>query len=157
MNKEKGLEIKSLHIKYIFTEDEKKDIAADLAEKMSEKADKELQKKETASKYTSEINSLDVALTRMSGEYRQGYTYKNWDCYEVFDYDTKQVFTHRADTEEQVSVRTMSSAEYQREMFDPREKVNEDKAKELYEDINDLLEDEGENKPTEYLNDKPVE
>lgn len=155
MNKEKGLEIKSLHIKYIFTEDEKRDIAMDMAQKISEKENLELQKKEVTSKITSEINLAHAVSVRLSKELNQGYTYKNWDCYEIFDYDTKQVFTHRADTEEQVSVRTMSSAEYQREIFDPREKVGEKVVDAEFDEK--LLEDEGENKPTEYLNDKPVE
>ena len=135
MEKEKGLEIKSMHIKYVFTEDEKKDIAAELALKFSEKESLELQKKEVASKFTSEINTANVHATRLSNEYNQGYTYKNHDCYEIFDYDSKQVFTHRADTKDQVDVRTMSVAEYQREMFDPREEI----------------------KPDDIINDKPVE
>jgi len=123
---EKSLEIKMMHIKYVFNEEEKVIMASELAEKMSKKSDLELQKKEVASKFTSDINSLDVALTRISGEYRQGYTFKNAECYEVFDYDTKTVFTHRADTEDQVSVRTMSAAEFQREIFDPREEIEPD-------------------------------
>lgn len=147
---EKQLEIKKMHIKYIFNEDEKKVLAAELAEKMSEKADKELQKKEIASKFTSEINSLDVAITRISGEYRQGYTFKNHDCYERFDFENKEVFTHRADTDDQVFVRTMSIDEFQREMFNPTEKIEEtvEEAKQEVEKeyFNDeLIKDEGKN------------
>ena len=128
MTKEKGLEIKSMHIKYVFTEEEKKEITSQL---------------------TGEINGAAAAVSRYSREYNQGYTYKNHDCYEIFDYESKQVFTHRADTDEQVSVRTMTSTEFQREMFDPREEVkeeNEDDSQEVEEIPDDtdasLLEDE---------------
>ena len=65
-------------------------------------------------------------MSRYSKIYNQGYEYKNSDCYEVFDYDTKQVFTHRADTKDRVNVRTMTAAEFQRELFDPREEVVEE-------------------------------
>ncbi len=46
MNKEKGLEIKSMHIKYVFNETELKDIAGQLAAKTSEKQSLEDKKKE---------------------------------------------------------------------------------------------------------------
>ena len=123
--KEKSKEIKSMHIKYVFTDEEKKELAGNLAQKISEKDSLELQKKEVASRITSEINTVNANIVRISEDYRQGYTWKNHDCYEIFDYDTKSVFTHRADTDDQVAARTMTSAEYQQEMFDPREKVDE--------------------------------
>ena len=151
--KEKGLEIKSMHIKYVFTVDEKRENALKMATKISEKEAKEEDKKAVMSKFTYEVNSLSAEINILAKELNQGYTHKNHDCYEIFDYDTKEVFTHRADTDEQVEARTMSSAEYQREMFDPREEVpilND-------EVMSDLLKDEGENKPTEFLNDKLVE
>jgi hypothetical protein len=128
MNKEKGLEIKSMHIKYVFNETELKDIAGQLAAKTSEKQSLEDKKKEVTSQLTGEINGAAAAVSRYSKIYNQGYEYKNSDCYEVFDYDTKQVFTHRADTKDRVNVRTMTAAEFQRELFDPREEVVEDES-----------------------------
>jgi hypothetical protein len=174
--KEKSLEIKSMHIKYVFTEDEKKEIAAELAKKISEKTSLENKKKEVTSHIQSEINSAATAASRLSEEYNQGYTWKNTDCYEIFDYETKQVFTHREDTEEQVEVRTMKNTEYDRELFDPREEINDegkvvdvdfDPREEINEDPDaDLTNDEdipeggiceaSTNPPKEFLNDKPV-
>jgi hypothetical protein len=137
--KEKGLEIKSMHIKYVFTENELKEIASKLAVKTAEKQSLEDKKKEVTSQLTGEINGAAAAVSRYSREYNQGYAYRNHDCYEIFDYENKQVFTHRADTDEQVSVRTMTSTEFQREMFDPREEVTE----EISDDTDDsLLKDE---------------
>lgn len=127
--KEKSLEIKRMHIKYVFTEDEKVAMAGELAQKMSEKTALRLQKKEVASKLAFDINSLDAALMRISGEYRQGYAWKNHDCYEVFDYDTKQVFTHRADTDEQAGTRTMTTGEaagFNIELYQPTEDTLDD-------------------------------
>ena len=124
--KEKGFEIKSMHIKYVFNEDELKDIAGKLAAKTSEKQSLEDKKKEVTSQLAGEINGAAAAVSRYSKIYNQGYEYKNAECYEVFDYNTKQVFTHREDTKTQVGVRTMTAAEFQREMFDPREELKED-------------------------------
>jgi hypothetical protein len=150
MTKEKGLEIKSMHIKYIFDENELKEIAQKLAAKTSEKQSLEDKKKEVTSQLTGEINGASAAVSRYSKIYNQGYEYKNADCYEIFDYDTKQVFVHRADTDDQVSVRTMSAIEFQREIFDPREELKEmgeklvqDFPKQAVERFNDeLLKDE---------------
>lgn len=132
--KEKGLEIKSMHIKYIFSEDEKKDIAGKLAQKTSEKASLEEKKKEVTSQLAYEINACATAVSRYSKEYSQGYAWKNHDCYEVFDYEGCQVFTHRADTDEQVDVRKMRSAELQQEMFNPTEKIVDEFDKEILKD-----------------------
>lgn len=125
MEKEKGLEIKSMHIKYVFTDDEKKDIASNLAEKTSEKLALEDKKKEVSSQIQGDINAANAAMSRYSKEYNQGYTWKNHDCYEVFDYDDKQVHTHRADTHDLVDTRVMRSSEFQRDMFNPTEKITE--------------------------------
>lgn len=124
--KEKGLEIKPMHIKYTYTEDEKKDIAADMASLISDKEATEDQKKEVASKFTYEINKLDAKIKVLAQEFRQGYTYKNHDCYEIFDYESNEVFTHRADTDERVDTRTMTVSEKQKDMFDPREEITDE-------------------------------
>ncbi len=124
--KEKGLEIKSMYIKYVFTEDEKKEVAGKLATKISEKQALEDKKKEVASQLTAEINKANAATSQLSREYNQGYTWKNHDCYEIFDYGEKVVHTHRADTDENVDTRTMTTSEYQKEMFSPREEINEE-------------------------------
>lgn len=132
--KEKGMEIKSMHIKYVFTEEEKKDIASKLAIKTSEKQALEEKKKEVTSQIAGEINSAASAVSRYSKEYNQGYTWKNHDCYEVFDYDEKVVHTHRADTDECVGTRVMTSTEFQREIFDPREEIKDETDDSLLED-----------------------
>jgi len=152
---EKGLEIKSCHIKYKFTVEEKKDIALEMAKKISEKEDLELKKKEVTSKITSEISAANAAAANRAKELNQGYTYKNTDCYEIFDYDTKTVFTHRADTDDQVEVRTMSSSEFQRELFDPREEIKEDEL--IPKDGELIASSEKPKKEKVYFNDKQVE
>lgn len=132
--REKGMEIKSMHIKYVFTEEEKKDIASKLAKKTSEKQALEDKKKEVTSQITGEINAAATAISRYSKEYNQGYTWKNHDCYEIFDYDEKLVYTHRADTDECVDSRQMTSTEFQREIFDPREEIPDETDDSLLED-----------------------
>lgn len=115
MEKEKGLEIKQMHIKYVYNVDEKREIADKLAQMMQEKAALERDKKRVVSRFTFDINTLDTNMVNLSDDYRQGYTHKDHPCYQVFDFKNRQVFTHRADTHDEVATRTMTVEELQME------------------------------------------
>lgn len=120
---EKKLEIVKRYIKYVFTEDEKQKIADRMSQAVSEKARVELKKAETMSALNAEIKGFDTEIANLAEDYSQGWTMKDFECYEIFDYDLKRVVIFRADTDERVDERAMTSSEFQQEMFTPSEEM----------------------------------
>ena len=153
-------ESKLMHIKYVFTTEEKKENAFKMATDISEKEAKDEERQEVASKYAYEMKALTSRINIYAQELRQGYTYKNHPCYEKFDRVRNQVTVHRSDTDEQIEIRTMTAEEMQPDLFNPREEIKDDPDADLTKD-EEIPEDgvceASTNPPKEFLNDKPVE
>ena len=125
MEKEKGLESKLLVIKYIFTTKELAVHSSNIVERIAEREALLKKKADFVKEMGGEISSLESEIKKLASESRDGFKHCSHPCYEVFDFDTKQVEIHREDTDEMVDIRTMEIDEYQRDMFNPTETMTE--------------------------------
>ena len=99
--------------KYVFTEEEKRDIAETLAIKTQEYSEKEEEKKSVMSSYTDQMKKLDIEKAQNARMYKDGYEMRNIEC-EV-ERNTLEGFVRyiRTDTGEEVAKRKMSMSERQ--------------------------------------------
>jgi len=104
--------------KYVFNEEEKKEMAEQMARAFSEKTDLELKKKEVSSQIKGEIDAVDAKMSTLSRYYNQGHKFMNIPCRVEYDFQKKEVRAYRKDTGDRISVRTMTQNEFQQEMFD---------------------------------------
>ncbi|WP_289020375.1 hypothetical protein [Desulfobacter postgatei] len=104
--------------KYVFNEDEKKEMAEQMARAFSEKTDLEMKKKEVTSQIKGEIDAVDAKISTLSRDYNQGHKFMNIPCRVEYDFKKKEVRVYRKDTGDRISVRTMTQNEFQQEMFD---------------------------------------
>lgn len=121
---EKSQEIKKMEIKYLFTEEELKDIAEETAKRVLERDSLEDEKKDVTRTYNTQIKNANTDISRLSHEYRQGWKLKLHECYEIFDYEQKLVHICRADTDAIVGNRVMTTDEFQREAWSPLVEIN---------------------------------
>ena len=150
---EKDQEIKPIFIKYIFTREELEKVASDLAEKYTQRQSLIDKKKEITSALSAEVNACEASLSQLAREHSQGYKRIYHDCYEVFDYDAKQVYIYRADNDEKVDNRIMTSTEFQADLFSKKEKIKElPEQKEIHEAMDEII-DEVENLPEDEEDD----
>ena len=104
--------------KYVFDEDEKKEMAEQMARAFSEKTDLELKKKEVSSQIKGEIDAVDAKISTLSRDYNQGHKFMNIPCRVEYDFRKKEVRAYRKDSMEIFSTRTMTQNEFQQEIFD---------------------------------------
>ena len=101
------------YCKYILSEDEKKEIALTMAQKVSEVNQKEADKKSVTSDFTSQINSLTAEVNRSATLLTNGYEMRTIKCEIVADYDQKVFKMIRTDNGEVAKERRMSSDDFQ--------------------------------------------
>ena len=111
------METKTKYIKHVFSEDEKRDLATDLAQKIMSKNSLELKKKEVAAQIKAEIDATESLISKLSTHYNQGYTFMDIKCRVERDYENKQVHYFRLGTGEHVESRAMTQDELQQELF----------------------------------------
>ena len=111
------METKTKYVKHVFNEDEKRDLASDLAQKIMAKNNLELKKKEVAAQIKAEIDATESLIAQLSTHYNQGYAFMDIKCRVERDYETKQVHYYRLDTGENVESRAMTQDELQQELF----------------------------------------
>lgn len=103
-------------VKYVFSEDEKKEIAARMANKVTELQSSEDEKKAIMSDFKSRIDSLQADINRAATQINNGYEMRNVDCYIKADYDSKVWVSIREDTGEIAKERKMSADDLQRQL-----------------------------------------
>lgn len=86
--------------KYVFDEDEKKEMAEQMARAFSEKTD------------------LELKISTLSRDYNQGHKFMNIPCRVEYDFRKKEVRAYRKDSMEIFSTRIMTQNEFQQEIFD---------------------------------------
>ena len=109
------------YLRYHFNEEEKKDLAREMAQNVIKTRDLEENKKAVTSQFASQINEAVASSNMAAQKLESGFEMRTIECEEVFDYDRNTVETWRLDTGEKVKDRTMTQAELQREMFDKKE------------------------------------
>ena len=110
-------EFKTKYIKHTFTEEEKREIASDLAQKINEKNELEQKKKEVAATIKAEIETAESQIAQLSTHYNQGYHHKNVKCRVDRNHETKTISYYRTDTGELVDSRRMTQDELQQGLF----------------------------------------
>jgi hypothetical protein len=106
------------YVKYVFSNEEKEQMANDMALALSEKETAEQKLKEIQKQIKAEIEAFQTKISTLSKHYSNGYTYQNTDCEIEYDFDAKMVRTFRADTGAFVSSRPMKANELQADIFD---------------------------------------
>lgn len=107
-------EIKKEYCKYVFDENEKKEIAGDMARQIADKFRVEAEKKAVVSDFKSQIEALESSIGNAATKLNNGYEMRNIDCKVVADYDAKLWKFYRLDTGELVRQRKMTADDLQR-------------------------------------------
>ena len=103
-------------LRYDFTDEEKAELANDMARKITEAEDLDDQKKAVTSEYTAKINSAQAEAQSKAKKLTSGYEMRQIDCVEILDYEEKEVTVTRLDDSEQVERRTMTNYELQQSL-----------------------------------------
>lgn len=79
------------YVRYDFTEEEKKEIAAELARKVTDLAQAENERKAVASDLKSKIDGLTAQVAQAANRINNGYEYRNLKCEVDYVYREKKV------------------------------------------------------------------
>ncbi|HEA67978.1 MAG TPA: hypothetical protein ENI07_14325 [Desulfobacterales bacterium] len=101
------------YVKHLFSDDEKKEIAIDLAQKVAELKQKEDDKKAILSELKSKIDSLTAMLNVAAVKLNNGYEMTTVKCKLNPDWKAKTWIINRADNGEFVKERKMTPDELQ--------------------------------------------
>ena len=104
-------------VKYIFPTDEKKEIAAELAQKVIELQHVEDEKKAIMSQFKSRIDQTQAAVNGAASKLSSGYEMRNIECEITSDYENKVFNYHRTDTNELVRQKKMSQDDLQKKLY----------------------------------------
>ena len=103
-------------IKYTFTEDEKKEIASVLAQKVTELQSHEDQKKAVMSDLKSQIDGTQAKVNNLAVKLNNGYEMRNEVCDVEMDAESRMVYFYLEGTRELVKERPMRPEELQYKM-----------------------------------------
>lgn len=108
-------------VKYTFSEDEKRDIATEMAQRIGELQRAEDDLKAVKSEFKSKIDLLQSQVNAAATQLNNGYEYRNMKCTVRYDVKNKVVRFYRCDTGELAKERGMYADEYQLKiMEDPK-------------------------------------
>ena len=102
--------------KYVFDEQEKQQIAAQMAEATTKSQTLEIEKKEVAATIKARIETNNKEMIELGKQYRDGYEWRSIECRREYDYDGGTVSVYRKDTGELVEERGMTTSERQPEI-----------------------------------------
>jgi hypothetical protein len=99
--------------RYVFTDNESRDMAREMARTVNMLASLEDEKKVIASDYTARINKAQAEVNDLARKLNNGYEFRMIEHERVYYYGGKIVRVYRLDTEEIVDERGMSDSEAQ--------------------------------------------
>ncbi len=99
--------------KYIFSEEEEKQIAQEMARKVSEIGEQRSMKKSVSKDFDGRIETLDSSINSLSRKLQDHYEMRSIRCSVEMDFDTKTVHYIRTDTGEVAGTRAMTAREVQ--------------------------------------------
>ena len=111
-DKQKKLEF----CRYVFSDKEKKEIAAAMAQAISELKRKEDDLRSVKSEFKSEMDALNAAINKAAEELNSGYAMRNVECTVRADFEGKVWRVYRDDTHEQVREVKMSVDDLQKNL-----------------------------------------
>jgi hypothetical protein len=103
-------------LKYIFTDEEKKELAERMAHSVIEKNEAEESMKAAASQFKSTIDRAKADISSCASKINNGYEMRNVDCVKEMNYKENSVTIIRLDLQEVVKVRAMTADERQEEL-----------------------------------------
>jgi len=103
--------------KYVFSDDEKKEIASDMAQKISDLERLESEKKSFTKRIGGDIDIASGQARQGAEKLNSGYEMRHIECEVERDYDLKVVRYIRTDTGETVKEKRMTSDDLQQELF----------------------------------------
>ena len=106
--------------KYIFSQEEKRDLANSMADLTLEVENLEGQKKTTATQFKSQIDRISADIKEAAQGIRSGYTMRYVDCQVTRDMEGKRVDFIRIDTGELIMSRDMRPEELQGKLFEDK-------------------------------------
>jgi predicted phage-related endonuclease len=106
-------EIKKELCKYEFSEEEKRELAMEMAKTVGELDQKTLEKKAIMSDLKSQIDSLDAQVKSLASKLNTGYEHRNMNCRVERDVPSRTVYYYRVDTDKLVKTRPMTQDELQ--------------------------------------------
>lgn len=100
-------------LKYSFSEGEKADLAASMAQSVCELQEKEDQKKAVMSDLKGQIDAVQAKINTLASKLNSGFEMRDMKCDAVPDYDKRVWEIFRPDTGELVRVKDMTEKDLQ--------------------------------------------
>ena len=120
-NKENAImekEFSNEYVKYVFSENEKKEIASEMAQKVSEQNQAEDDKKAIMSDLKSRIDRIQAEVNSAATKLNNGYEMRNIKCEVIRDYKRKVIQFMRTDNGEIAREKPMTADDLQMRMED---------------------------------------
>lgn len=102
------------YLQCFLTEEQKKEAAGLLVQRMEEKARAEAELGRINKQFKGQIARLDAEITVKAGLVRDGYEFHDVACREVRDYERETLVITRLDTAEEIENRRLNPSEMQR-------------------------------------------
>jgi len=101
------------HVKYVFNENEKKEIAQSMAQKVGELQTAEDELKAVKSDFKSRMDALQAQVNGAATKLNNGYEWRSMECRVEYSVNDKIVAFYRLDNQEFVKERAMRPEELQ--------------------------------------------
>jgi len=106
-------EITEISVKYVFKDEEKRDLAAEMARKFTDGQQLEEEKKAVTSDFKSQIDRVNAEINNIATKLNNGHERRYTKCEVKRDYDKKLIFFIREDTGELVKTTPMNQDDLQ--------------------------------------------
>ena len=100
-------------VKHVFTEEEKREIASEMARQVSIRENFEDEKKALTSEFNSKIDGAKAQINSAAQKINNGYEYQTVKCQVIRDFESRMVQFFRVDTGELAKERPMTGDELQ--------------------------------------------
>jgi len=106
----------SKFLRHDFTDEEKRELAEEMARKVTEANELVKQQSDSRKEYQAKIDVAETKASSNATKITSGYEFRDIDCEEILDYEEREVRVIRLDTGEQVERRAMSNYELQQDL-----------------------------------------
>jgi hypothetical protein len=103
-------------VKHMFSPDEKKEIASEMAQKIIDLQRADEERKTVSSRFKSRIDRLQAEINRAAEKLNSGYEMQEVECDVIPDYDNKVFCYYRTDTDQMVKQKPMTADDLQRKI-----------------------------------------
>jgi hypothetical protein len=100
-------------VKYVFSEEERRDFATEMAQKIQEKEQLESDKKSVVDDFKAQISAVEAIIGADARKMNNGYEMRQVKCEKIKDYDNRTITFLRCDTGEIVKTKDMTNEDLQ--------------------------------------------